>query len=129
MESDPIGLFGGLDVNAARRSLDLSDGLNTYAYVRGNPLSRFDATGLLDKKGNGGGDGGGEGSLCPLISQIPLVAAVGSGGPSSLSVWLCVYDCNTTCPGSWRNLHTEIQWDVWPHTGCHKHIMRSWANR
>jgi RHS repeat-associated protein len=102
VQSDPIGLWGGS---------------NTYAYARQTPVMRIDPKGLLDKPGDGGSF-----DNCPLVAQSMLIPPYTAAGP--LSVWLCIYDCNTMCPGSVEKLHTEIQWDIPPHTGCYSMIPR-----
>jgi hypothetical protein len=92
-----------------------------YSYVRNNPLSLADPTGLLDEGPKGGG-GGGFDPLCPLVAQfrIGFIPNV----PGGLSIWYCVYDCNKVCPGTNDKMITEIQWDTFPHTGCLKVIPR-----
>jgi hypothetical protein len=115
-------LMGGLGVMSKLITERPRPGLNPYLYVLSNPLKWTDPTGLLDP-----GEGGGEGPLtCPLIAQVFLgfVPPIFPINPVQLSVWLCVYDCNRTCPGSPENMITEIQWDIPPHTGCHRLIPR-----
>ena len=76
-----------------------------YTYTGQNPVSRGDPSGLWDEGDKGGG---GSYSLCPLVAQTLLsIEAFGA-----LSVWLCIYDCNMTCPRNPGNFHTEIQWDL-----------------
>ncbi len=94
LESDPIGLKGGL---------------NTYTYVRLDPLDRVDPTGLDDRPGGGGGGGEGSQSLCKLIGQIPIPA----GSLVNLIGWYCIYLCKTfSCPPKvW--VEQRIQVGIW----------------
>jgi RHS repeat-associated protein len=94
---------------------------HVYAYARSNPLSRTDPTGLLDDERKRGGGGGSE-FTCPLVFQFPIGFL--PHGPGGLSMWYCVYDCNRVCPGSEDKMITNIQWDIFPHTGCLKLIPR-----
>lgn len=139
VESDPIGTALYRDMAAkslAARGLvdpNLTIGLartrpdfnHAYAYAGSNPLLRSDSSGLLRDGDGGGGGSGGNGATpltCPLIQQTlidilwphPFVAK-----------WLCIYDCNWTCPPRKDRIIIQIQWSVSPLFGCWPSVLIS----
>ena len=140
VQADPIGIVPSifpeavetLNMRAANAQnavmhARVSRGLNhLYAYVANNPLTGVDPTGLLiPGQGDGGGSGWGP-TTCPLIAQIPM----GWWPPfmpaptATVRVWYCIYNCNTSCPGTVDKIVTRIQYDAWPFIGCYPFINR-----
>ena len=111
IESDPVGLLSGT---------------NTYSYVRANPLKNTDPLGLLDDGGAGGrgGSGGADWLKCPLSKEV--FTGFVFVGPVVVSSWLCIYDCNVSCPPKAEKIVIRTNVTVTPplHFGCDKWIVR-----
>jgi hypothetical protein len=94
---------------SSNRNYNFQNITNLYGYASANPLKFIDPLGLLDE---GGGGGGGDNQSCPLISSVFL------GGWRGLQVYLCIYDCNEGCPGSFENIKMKIEWSPIGFKGC-----------
>jgi hypothetical protein len=88
VESDPIGLKGGL---------------NTYAYVGGKPLATADPTGLM---GFGGGGSSNSGARCEQCNQAPKCVVQCWGMPGDVRVF-----CNRWTTACGRD---SIEWIAMP---------------
>lgn len=112
MQSDPMGVREHALIESILPALTKDYGnaftraaleLNPYAYVVNNPVSRIDPTGADEGEGSDGGGSGG-GVACKLVGQI-MIAYIGRPWlPEPFALLLCIYDCNTSCPGSSDNI-------------------------
>ena len=132
MEPDPVGAV--LYQSLARRSMGPwakpnpaahprfsrpRPALNPlYGYASANSLARTDPLGLLDGSGGGGGN---DPPPCPLVAELFM----GWAASGIFNLWMCVYDCNTTCPASWDKFKIEIQWNMLPWFGCYHTTSRT----
>jgi RHS repeat-associated protein len=87
IQSDPIGLDGGL---------------NTYAYVGSDPINKTDPLRLWFD-----GDDGDDGDDCGGI-VCTNVLSVFMGAFHGIGSFLCVYNCNTTCPGTMDEIYVRV---------------------
>jgi hypothetical protein len=96
--------------------------LNPYAYVVNNPVNRIDPSGMDEGEGdNGPGPGdSGEWVYCPLVAQFMINMMPKYG----ISIWYCIYDCNTTCPGSMDKIKGKVEWTVSPYHYCPDRLLR-----
>jgi len=96
--------------------------LNPYAYVANSPLRWTDPTGLFNPgegDGGGGSDGNDDGRFvdCKLALDLLMGAVKGPGG-FLMGLMYCVYDCNTSCPGTEDKIITEFQVVHFPPFKC-----------
>jgi RHS repeat-associated protein len=108
LTSDPITIAEHVLLS---RNLNKPLELNPYVYVVNNPVKWIDRTGLLLGPPDDGEGGGGDTS-CPLIDSI-LIAR-----KHSLQVNLCIYNCNTSCPGSFENIKITVEWALIDQPAC-----------
>jgi hypothetical protein len=60
--------------------------------------------GLLFDGDDGDGDGGGDGITCTNVLSV----LIGKFPTLPLTSWLCVYNCNTICPGTMDEIYVRI---------------------
>jgi hypothetical protein len=84
-------------------SLDPPLELSTYSYSANNALTWVDPTGQLIPPRGGDNDGGIE---CQLVGEFVMALRWKSWLPAPIA--MCIYDCNTSCPGSQDNILMKI---------------------
>jgi RHS repeat-associated protein len=107
-ENDGTGLYyyrnryysPGLSRFVSEDPIGLEGGVNLFAYVSGDPVSRVDPLGLRDNVPGGGGgwDGGGPiGEPCRLVQQLGPFSFTRFPGALGY-LYYCIYDCSQSCP-------------------------------
>jgi hypothetical protein len=92
---------------------------SSYGYASQDPLWRKDAFGLWDEDDKPGGGGpSSPGYQCPLVGQILVYQWWPHFMPSPSRLLMCIYDCNTSCPGTSDRIKIRFQMVVNPPYKC-----------